>query len=197
MLNKPMHDRTAPAKGVYYRQEDYASIFRRTLTAVIDLAVLLFAMMLVTIVKIILDPVGKTSSASIFWIGLGLSYLYLAILKRTRIGTLGYLLTGVRIVDLEGKKPPLLAMTGRFLLLMLGWFFLFFDIAWLIGDKHRQTLRDKLAGTYVIRKSAKPLGTGVQSIVPYHMLGLALMFREVKETSRSTHGASPASQADE
>jgi uncharacterized RDD family membrane protein YckC len=106
--------------------------------------------------------------------------LYLTVLKRTDFGTLGYWLTGVKIVNLKGKRPSLWQMTFRFIMLILGPFNFIVDVLWLGGDEHRQTLRDKVVGTYVVKDEAIPLGEGEQTLVPYFFLTWCLMFREVK-----------------
>jgi uncharacterized RDD family membrane protein YckC len=100
-------------------------------------------------------------------------YLYLTVLKRSEVGTLGYILTGVRIVNIEGKRPSMLQMTGRMLPLLplpLLPLTLPFDLAWVVDDPHRQTLRDKWVGTFVVRRNARPIGTAP---VRYKRIGFA------------------------
>ena len=86
----------------------------------------------------------------------------------------------VEIVDLKGGRPSWLTMTNRFISLVLGPVHLIMDLLWLIGEQEKQTLRDKIAGTYVIRKNAQPIGTGTLTVVIYHILGFALSFRELR-----------------
>jgi uncharacterized RDD family membrane protein YckC len=106
-------------------------------------------------------------------------YLYLAILGRSKLGTLGYALTSVEVVDLEGKQPSIACMTFRSLFAVLGPLNAILDLLWLGGDQNRQALRDKLAGTYVIRRGAEPEGRGVQKHVMISFLGWNLLVREV------------------
>ena len=105
-------------------------------------------------------------------------------MKRTW-GTVGYWITGVQIVDLEGEEPSMWLMTLRYFLLVLGPINLIIDIFWLTSDENRQTLRDKIAETYVIKRNAMPLGHGQQKIAPYFIAGYSFTFKEVK---RPTEG---------
>lgn len=59
----------------------------------------------------------------------------------------------------------------------------FVDILWLNGEENRQTLRDKMFGTYVIKRQAQPEGTG--KILYYHQTFLLMswVFREVERSS--------------
>ena len=99
-------------------------------------------------------PVGFTiASFGIFWI-------YEVVLKRSTIRTLGYRLTGCRIVNLQGQRPSLFALTFRALLWMFGPFNLLFDLLWCGIDDDRQTLRDRFAETCLINENAPPIGTG-------------------------------------
>jgi len=49
-------------------------------------------------------------------------------------------------------------MTFRFALLAIGPFELLTDLLWLTGEETKQTLRDKFVGTYVVKKTAIPIG---------------------------------------
>lgn len=108
-------------------------------------------------------------------------WLYLAVIKRTDIRTFGYRAAGLRVVDLKGKRPSLLKMTWRFVLLVFGPFHLLVDFFWLGGDENRQTLRDKLARTYVVKAKAQPAGSGTIQFVKYYFWGYAFLFPEVKK----------------
>lgn len=164
-------------KGVFYADKDYAGIPRRLLILAIDFIVLACIAFIILIL-----PVSLESETILSFKLLGIlliSYYYLAILKRSERGTLGYHLTGVRIVDLEGKRPSIWKMTFRFLLLVFGPFNFILDVFWLGGDKDKQTLRDKVVGTYVINRQADPVGDGAQKYVQYSLMTYNLLFREV------------------
>jgi hypothetical protein len=59
------------------------------------------------------------------------------------------------------------------------------DLLWLTGDANRQAVRDKFAGTYVIRLDAAPAGTGPIRIRPYMFWGMTFFFREVSALTGS------------
>jgi hypothetical protein len=54
------------------------------------------------------------------------------------------------------------------------------DLFWLTGDRDRQALRDKFAGTYVIRKDASPAGSGTVVMRTYMFWGMTFLFKEVR-----------------
>ena len=112
-----------------------------------------------------------------------LGYGYLVLLKRT-VGTLGYLITGVGIVDIHGNRPSVVRMTGRFMWVFVVPLSFIFDLFWLIGEETHQTLRDKTVGTYVIKKRAVPVGTGHIAIKIMSLAGLCLRLREVVQSSK-------------
>jgi uncharacterized RDD family membrane protein YckC len=166
-------------QGVYYDVRDYAGLFRRVIIMCADIFVLLLFWIVLAAIWFIIYPEREHLPIASFWVGLASAYLYLTIIKSS-VGTLGYLITGVRIVDLSGKRPSMFKMTVRFLWLFVLPFSLILDIIWLTGEQTRQTLRDRSVGTYVVRKKAVPVGAGPQQIQILSLLGLCLWLREVK-----------------
>jgi uncharacterized RDD family membrane protein YckC len=178
---------------IYFNKNDYASMFKRTLVILIDLFI-------VGIVGYILSSAwtfwadspdfelisefGWMSAALFspvyFWTLTLMAYLYLAILKRSRFGTIGYRILKLKIIDAKGNQPSLLRMSWRFLLLAFGPLNLLIDFLWLGGDNFRQTLRDKMAGTYVVSSDAKPAGNGTLVFERHNLLGLSMIFAEIK-----------------
>jgi len=57
------------------------------------------------------------------------------------------------------------------------------DLVWLSGDPHRQAIRDKVAGTYVVRRKAVPIGAGKVIRHQYSMLGCNFLCREITAQS--------------
>jgi uncharacterized RDD family membrane protein YckC len=108
-----------------------------------------------------------------------LFFSYFVLLKRSRFGTLGYRLGRVRIVGLDGHPPSIGALTFRLTFVMLGPIN-YLDSIWLASDRHRQSLRDKLAHTYVIRRNAEPAGTGRIVYAAYEICGYNFIFCEVE-----------------
>jgi uncharacterized RDD family membrane protein YckC len=170
-------------KGVFYSSKDYAGIPRRLFILAIDFSVL--ACISFVIFNLPVLPGSKKILGFILLAILFITFYYMVVLKRSDRGTLGYLLTGVRIVDLEGNRPSILTMTFRFLLLVYGPFNFILDIFWLGGDKDKQTLRDKVVGTYVINRQAVPVGNGTQKYVQYSLMTYSILFREVSRPTTS------------
>lgn len=173
---------SAPGMGNYYAPEDYAGPFRRFVITLVDWFVVLVVFFAVKAVHF--KTFGAASApftTAELWGWFAFLYVYFVVLEASSLGTLGYLLTGVRIVDLRGERPPFHRMLLRLLLLVRGPIFLLFDLWWLTGDEYRQTLRDKFAGTLVIRKKAVPAGVGEIRLNRYLILGYSMVFYEVRK----------------
>jgi uncharacterized RDD family membrane protein YckC len=171
-------------EGVLFAPEACAGLLTRLLILIIDLSVLLVCgVVLETICYELLPTAGE----ALFWSWLALCYIYLVVVEAS-FGTLGFLITGVKIVNLNGEKPSVLRMTGRLGLWIVGPFNFFIDFFWLTNDRHKQTLRDKLAGTYVVKKGAVPCGKGRVRAVHYFLFGLSILFPEVREQTPSPQG---------
>lgn len=128
--------------------------------------------------------------AQALWVLPAVAYVYLTVLKRSRIRTLGYILTGVRIVDIRGGRPSLLQMTVRMAPLFPVPWNLLFDLGWIVDEPQRQTLRDKWAGTFVVRRKAKPIGTAPIQYKRIGFAGLFLISPEI-DRARTTIESSP------
>jgi uncharacterized RDD family membrane protein YckC len=174
-------------QGVYYSLKDYAGLGRRLLILGIDAGVIIAAL-LVALLAYGLAPDGLLSSIH-FYAGGYVVFLafYLAVLGRSDLGTLGYLLTSVRVVNLQGDRPSLTCMLFRSSFVVLGPFNALLDIIWLGGDSNRQSIRDKLTGTYVVRRKAKPSGVGVQNYVMITFGYWNFLVREVSRVSSREH----------
>ncbi|MCG8700044.1 MAG: RDD family protein [Bacteroidales bacterium] len=165
---------------VYYNRDNYAGFLRRLLIAVVDICVIVGLLFFLTFVFTLLFGSTRLSMQVSFFCLCILAYIYLVLLKRS-VGTLGYLLMGVKIVDLTGGRPSILRMTGRFLWLFTLPLSLCFDLIWMTGEETRQTVRDKTVGTYVIKKKAVPAGTGQLQLKVISVLSLCLRYREVEK----------------
>lgn len=108
-------------------------------------------------------------------------------LKRTAWSTPGYRLAGIRIVALDGATPGVWPMFLRLAIATLwpltGSIMAVIDVVWISGDEQCQSLRDKIAGTLVVRRHAKPVATGRQTVRLYTFLGFALYLREVRPST--------------
>jgi uncharacterized RDD family membrane protein YckC len=174
---------TEPSKrlgqGVYYSSEAYAGLYARLLIIAIDLTVLIVVGRLLSAVFYDGMRGREDTDPSLFASWLAAAYIYLVFLKASPLGTLGFLLTRVKIVNLRGERPSYLAMTLR-LLCFFGPFDPIINYFWLTGDPNRQTLRDKLVGTYIVRKKAVPSGKGNIALVQYFLFGWSMLFPEVQ-----------------
>jgi uncharacterized RDD family membrane protein YckC len=167
-------------EGVYYRRDDYAGVWRRLLIEVIDTIVAIAISVGVSVLLLAFLPedlLGWTilSAWIIIW------FVYFVILKRTRFRTLGYIIGGVRIVNLQGDNPGLTPLSIRLIFAILGPFNTLIDLFWIPGDGRRQALRDKFANTYVIRKDALPAGQGRVVYARYSIMAWNFLFQEVRE----------------
>jgi uncharacterized RDD family membrane protein YckC len=169
--------RDQPA-GVYYAQKDYAGLGRRLFVLAID-GLVVYVGYLAT--WVVFGWVRPGDAVSYTWVisFAAFCYLYLAVLARSRFGTLGYTLASVQVLDLSGRRPSLACMSFRTLFAVLGPLNALLDVIWLGGDPHRQALRDKLAGTYVVRRGAVPGGEGPQRHVLVWFLTYSFVVREV------------------
>jgi uncharacterized RDD family membrane protein YckC len=182
---------TEPADYVYFRKEDCAGFFRRIGATLTDLVVIL---VLLTVFDTALDLLGILSSAEPrlpdWYVAslLLIAWLYLTLLKRSRIRTPGYWVTGLRITNLKGKPPSLLLMTFRLAWWAFGPIGPIIDVFFMSSDDYRQMLRDKLMGTYVIRKDAEPAGTGQKTMSRMSFMGMMLMYPVVRPTTEVPGG---------
>jgi uncharacterized RDD family membrane protein YckC len=164
--------------GVYFAKKDYAGLGRRLLILLIDAAVILAAW---TIPALIVNALAIPVSLEIFaWTWFLAAVAYLTILEASSIGSVGFLVCGVRIVTLRGERPSVARMGARLAICTIGPFSLPVDLIWLAGDDRRQSLRDRIAGTYVVRKSAEPAGRGPIRAATLMFLGMTLSYWEVQ-----------------
>ena len=162
--------------GVYFARGNYVGLARRVVIILVDLA-MLYGLYGALVILFVTLTVGFNST--FFLIYVICAWLYLTVFKASRIRTVGYWLTGSRVVDLQGRRPSVFRMTFRLLLWLLGPFNLVFDLLWSGIDEDRQTLRDRFAGTCVINHSAEPIGTADIHLMHYNALGLTLMYPRV------------------
>jgi uncharacterized RDD family membrane protein YckC len=165
---------------VYYAAEDYAGLIKRTVILFIDLSVLMLAGTVFTGLGDFLSPGNEEPATWVLGLWLAVIFVYLVILEASSVGTVGFWMTGVRIVDYRGQTPSYIRMTVRLIAWAIGPFNLLFDFLWLSGDPHRQTLRDKFVCTYVIRKDAQPIGKGYHVAAYYDILGASVVFWEIR-----------------
>ena len=175
-------DNSGESLGVIFNKKDYAGLVRRVVIAVVDLFVIFVISAAILYISDFFIYDEDFYQKFNFILILLFSIWYLALLKRSKLRTIGYILTNVKIVDLKGEKPSIFKMVLRVLLLLLGPFELIIDIIWLTQEATKQTLRDKYVGTYVVNQKATPIGKAMLQTVNLGFMGWHLMYREVKET---------------
>lgn len=164
-------------QGVVYHAQDYAGFFRRVGIILIDfVAIVALTVLLSLLFTISGIELGSFLVFGAYWI---LPICYMTLVKTSRLRTLGYRVAGVKIVTLQGTKPGFAAMIIRFLITLCGPFQLPFDFLWICNDPDKQSLRDKLLGTYVIKSDAVALRHGQIKARGYFILGFCLLFKEV------------------
>ena len=160
---------------MYYAPEDLAGLGARFAIGAIDGAVLLF---MIVVFYFVFEVVGvdvplRRGYLLPFFVG------YLGGIKGTRLGTLGYRLMGYRLVGLDGRPPSVTRSMARSVFTLF-WFGL--DTFWVKNDENKQAFRDKLAGTYVVRRGAEPLGAGRLSYSEYFVAGGSVRVAEVQRS---------------
>ena len=165
--------------GVYYSRSDYAGVGRRLVILMIDGVVTLVFLVVLLLSFLSLAPDSRRALDLHLLAFVSATFMYLAVLARTEWGTLGYKLTGVRVVNLNGQVPTLGSMAYRTLFALLGPVNALMDIVWVGGDPNAQSVRDKLAGTYIVRRSAAPAGRARIRRVTLSVFGYILMVHEV------------------
>jgi len=84
---------------------------------------------------------------------------YMIGLKFAFGATLGYRLLGMQIVSINGAKPTVKQIAIRLIAAFFSALALGLGYLWIALDKNKQAWHDKIAGTYVIRPKATPVGT--------------------------------------
>jgi hypothetical protein len=167
--------------GVYYCKDDYAGVWLRLFIEAVDFVIAFTISILCTVVVLALLPQDDFLRRAILLTWVTIWFGYFVILKRTRIRTLEYLLGGVKVVNLRGAQPGIISLTIRLLFAVIGPINVIIDLVWISGDSQRQAMRDKLAGTYVIKNQAQPAGHGKIIYTSYSIMAWNFVFREVQE----------------
>lgn len=96
----------------------------------------------------------------LLWLGVGLMAVYQVLIRKSRIGTLGYVLTGMKLVGPDGQSPDWRSYGKRVLVCLLEVFSL--GLVYIMCFKHKkhQAFHDQLAATWLLLRNAKPDGPG-------------------------------------
>lgn len=184
---QPAANSDQPADHVYYLTEDYAGLARRFGSLVVDLGVLFLLITGVEEAVFALDlvPIDFDGNPPSWYYGClaALAGLYLTVLKRSPIRTPGYWIAGLRIVDLRACTPSMPRMIFRLSLWILGPINPVLDFLFISNNEERQTIRDKLAGTYVVLSTARPAGVGLKTLERISFMGMMLMYPVIRPVS--------------
>jgi uncharacterized RDD family membrane protein YckC len=166
----------------YYELEDYAGFGTRLLVVLVDLFVMLFIGFILWIPFALLlmnGAIEEDPSGTYALLYLAAAWIYLAPVKRSNFGTIGYRLFGVKLVSAKGGRPSLFSMTIRMVMWMFGPFNLLFDLLWLGADTESQSLRDCYLATYLIKRKAVPIGRAPVHLTRYTALGFVIAYPRV------------------
>jgi uncharacterized RDD family membrane protein YckC len=180
---RPVPERLNALPAVWFFPSDYAGVWRRLGIELADATAIVVLLLIVTVTVALLDPVGDWNDTYLFAGWLALVWTYFVLLKRTPLGTVGYRLAGVRIVDAYGRRPGLGALTLRLAFGILGPMNIVLDLLWIPFDRHKQSLRDKVAHTYVVKAGAQPAGPARVVLRTYSIMGMAFVVRDVEAVS--------------
>ena len=161
--------------AVIFDDHDYASGVRRVISALIDLVVSFVLLSLPIAVGSVLwvppevraledvakqqrltyEAFGPARYYATFTLALLLPVVYHAAMRMTPVGTLGYILTGIRLVGPDGRRPPFGRILKRMALSLIG--FVTFGAIFFPCFKRRrkQAVHDMFAGTWLVRRGAR------------------------------------------
>jgi uncharacterized RDD family membrane protein YckC len=97
------------------------------------------------------------------WLGAVVAYHVLA--RTTRGGTVGYRLTGIRLIDKTGRTPSTKTAFKRFLIAMPSCMTLGAGYVLCFKTPRRQAIHDRWSGTWLVRRRAEPIGPALST---YH-----------------------------
>jgi len=176
-------------EGVFYPIEGYAGVWLRLMIELIDTSIVIVVSVLCigvgsVFVLVGFIPAGESLSLtivvslSLIWFG------YFVLLKRSKLGTVGYRIGHTKLVNLQGNNPSLYCLTLRLIFAVIGPLNILLDLLWIPGDPCQQSLRDKFAHTYVIKRDSKVAGRGKIVFRRYSVWGWNLLFQEVDPTAK-------------
>ena len=134
--------------NVYVRTQ-YGGYWKRGIANLIDCLLLGLIFAIVSFSSNILTAVVELVIFLVYMIGLKFAFG----------ATLGYRLLGMQIVSINGAKPTVKQIAIRLIAAFFSALALGLGYLWIALDKNKQAWHDKIAGTYVIRPKATPVGT--------------------------------------
>jgi uncharacterized RDD family membrane protein YckC len=177
-----------PEDGVFYPVEAYAGFWLRLMIELIDTFVVsgLCIGLSLVLVGILQTAESLLNALLIGWILIW--FCYFVLLKHSKLSTIGYRIGNVKIVTLQGNNPSIYSLSLRLIFSVIGPFNILLDLSWITSDPHRQSLRDKVAHTYVIKRDAHVAGRGKIIFRTYSVLGWNLVLQEVDVSAKENPG---------
>ncbi len=164
--------------GVYFKKEDYIGLWKRLLILTVDSCVIMVVMWATDTLWDLL-PYDPVVFMVLEWGFPIFVLLYLTAIKASKIRTLGYRLVGAKVLNFKGERPSFFRMTLRLFLWVLGPINVVIDFIWVGIDQDRQSLRDRFAGTCLVKANAIPIGEAPIHLSYYQAFGLSLMLPTV------------------
>lgn len=212
----------ATQQVVYFHPRDYAGPVRRMISFIIDLLFIIFLLMFLLAgaaypfppdVKDRMNAAPDTATRNAirqeyfaqptiqkrqgltmrFWFFVAVAY-HIA-LRRTRGGTVGYRLTGMRLIDCHNQPPPLRVLVKRFFLATATT--LPFGISYFqcMKNPRRQAMHDRWCNTWMVRRDAVPAGPGMLVHQVQVLRSWAVRYFDV-EPQGETPPAAPAAESE-
>lgn len=168
------------AGPVVYDRDDYASPLKRIISFAIDFIVLMFllAMLRLGVAAVVvpgdalkgLNQTQQTQEVNRrllpyrtqlnFGI-IAVVLVYHVLLRTLPGGTIGYRLTGTRLINEYGRPPELRTAMRRFVFGAPGCLCFLASYLKCLSDPYRQAMHDHYAGTWLVRKHATPIGPAI------------------------------------
>ena len=134
--------------NVYVRTQ-YGGYWKRGIANLIDCLLLGIVFAIVSFSSNILTAVVEMVIFLAYMIGLKFAFG----------ATVGYRLLGMKLVSINGANPTVQQIAIRLVAAFFSALALGLGFLWIALDKNKQAWHDKIAGTYVIRPKATPVGT--------------------------------------
>jgi uncharacterized RDD family membrane protein YckC len=163
--------------GPVYARKDYAGFMRRTAALVLDTAIVLTASIVIsTVLSLTLVPDGSEEEMGALWAtGSIVGWIvYMLGFRLSEKGTPGYRIVGIRYEYMFSERPTILARLFRSVSAVALMIFFALDHIWILFDERKQAWHDKVAGFYVVKCEARPIGT--QRIVRRVFNSMAMTF---------------------
>jgi uncharacterized RDD family membrane protein YckC len=122
-----------------------ASFWRRLIALTFDTLIVGIPCAVITVVLELGDASSSVFVSSVF-------YLYNILLDYFNHGTVGKIMTNIRVIGADGRKPELLNAISRNFGKAISGFPLWWGFTIILAPHIRQTIHDRLSGCYVVEK---------------------------------------------